>query len=107
MDEQHASTPHHSGHLADKVKSSLAVLWSPRRVKLLTRPEDRSFGRRIKPLGIEDGAAVVIAKDREAKFHHFIQALAGMGTVPNHISETNDLADRLRPNVFKHGFNRG
>ena len=64
-------------------------------LQLVPRPEDRPLGPRIEPLGIEQGALVVVAQQADLALHHHIDHFARIRAVADHVAETVDLGHSL------------
>ena len=69
--------------------------------ELFARPENRPLRRRVKSLGVEHGALVVIAQQHHLALHDEIDALARIGAIADHVSETIDLGYRVLFDVFE------
>ena len=103
VDEQHVSLDVVPRQLAEKIPPPLpdggragAVL------QLVPRPEDRPLRPRIEPLGIEQGALVVVAQQADLALHDLVDHFARVGTIADQIAEAVDLGNALVPNVGQH-----
>ncbi len=103
MDEQQAAFQMIPRQLAEKIPTPLpdgrragAVL------QLVPRPKNRPFGPRIEPLGIEQGALVMVAEQAHLALRDFVDHFTRIRTIADQIAETIDLGNSLVSNVGQH-----
>lgn len=86
--------------LSQKIPASLGTL--DRTIfQLISSPEDRLFGSAAEAVGIEQGSVVMVAQQSHVELDALVNALARIGAVPNHITQTKDFVDRLFTDIRK------
>ena len=66
------------------------------------RPHDGLFRSMVEPIRVKQCALIVIAEQYHLALHDQINALARVGSVTDHISQTIDLVDLLFLDIFQH-----
>ena len=93
-----------TGPVGEELPALLANLAGlGRLLELVAGPHDGPLGGRVEPVRIEQGALVVVAQENQPAVHDEVDALARIGSVPDHVAEAIDsLIHVLLADVVQH-----
>jgi hypothetical protein len=84
--------------------SSACILGIIALFDLLSGPEDRSLSRSAESLRVIDRSIIVIANHANIHLHDKVQALSGIWTIANDVTQTEDSLNILSLDVLEHRF---